>query len=53
MVSTRLEEPVFEALGDIARDQDRKIGYLVRKAVEQFVRAASRNRKLARASSGG
>lgn len=53
MVSTRLEEPVFEALEEIAQSQDRKIGYLVRKAVEQFVREASRNRKPARASSGG
>ena len=48
MVSTRLEEPVFEVLQGIARQQDRKVGYLVRKAVEQFVQMADRPQEMGR-----
>ena len=50
MVSTRLEETVFDALEEIAQDQDRKIGYLVRKAIEQFIEAAEKPQKPGRAT---
>lgn len=50
MISTRLEEQVFEALEEIAQDQDRKIGYLVRKAVEQFIEAVDKPQKPGRAT---
>ena len=53
MVSTRLEKQTFEGLKSIAQQQDRKIGYLVRKAVEQFVKITGKPKRLGRSGSGG
>ena len=53
MVSTRLEKQTFEGLKNIAQQQDRKVGYLVRKAVEQFVKMTDKPRKSGRSGSGG
>ena len=38
LVSTRLEEPTYKAVQALAQQQERKVAFLVRKAVEQFVR---------------
>ena len=53
MVSTRLETQTHEALQQIAQQQDRKVGYLVRKAVEQFVKITGKPKRLGRSGSGG
>ena len=45
LVATRLDRQIHEGLQQIAQQQDRKIGYLVRKAVEQFVQTADRPQK--------
>jgi predicted DNA-binding protein len=37
LVATRLEAQTFKALQDLAQHQERKVAYLVRKAVEQFI----------------
>lgn len=52
LVSTRLEEQTFKGLQQIAQQQDRKVGYLVRKAVEQFVQIADKPRKPGRSATG-
>lgn len=46
LVATRLEAQTFRALQDLAQLQERKVAYLVRKAVEQFIQTADlpRNR---------
>jgi predicted transcriptional regulator len=48
--ATRLDTETHEALQQIARQQDRKIGYLVRIAVEQFVELAEKRRRSVRQS---
>ena len=37
LVATRLDGATYDRLKHIAQQQDRKVGYLVRKAVERFV----------------
>ena len=37
IVATRLDPQTYKALLEIARQQDRKPAYLLRKAVEQYV----------------
>ena len=48
LVATRLEAQTHEALQQIAQQQDRKVGYLVRKAVEQFVQMADKPQRSSR-----
>lgn len=47
LVSTRLDEPTFKALQELAQHQERKIAFLVRKAVEQFVAQQREGRQAA------
>lgn len=42
LVATRLDQQTHEGLKRIAHQQDRKVGYLMRKAVEQFVQAVEK-----------
>jgi len=51
LVSTRLEEPTYKAVQALAQQQDRKVAFLVRKAVEQFVQVAGKPRGSATQSS--
>lgn len=39
LVATRLDRQTHDSLKRLADQQDRKVGYLVRKAVELFVEA--------------
>jgi predicted transcriptional regulator len=47
LVSTRLKEQTFKALQELAQRQERKIAFLVRKAVEQFVAQQREGRQAA------
>jgi len=48
LVSTRLEEPTYKAVQALAQQQERKVAFLVRKAVEQFVRGQQKERSKVR-----
>jgi len=37
MVATRIEQPTYSALKELARKEDRSVSYLLRKAVETYV----------------
>ena len=50
LVATRLEAQTHEALQQIAQQQDRKVGYLVRKAVEQYVQMVGEPRRSGRSA---
>ena len=39
LIATRLDEETVNALKGIAARKDRKVAYLVRKAVEEYVKA--------------
>lgn len=45
LVATRLERPTHDHLKRLAEQQDRKVGYLVRKAVERFIEAEKKGGK--------
>ena len=45
LVATRLETRVHHALKTIAEKRDRTISYLVRQAVERYVKEETRNHK--------
>lgn len=51
-VATRLDRETHEGLKRIAQQQDRTVGYLLRKAAEQFVQMADKGRKPARTTGG-
>jgi len=42
IVSTRIEEQTFKTLNELARREDRKLAYMVRRAVEQFVKGGQK-----------
>lgn len=42
LVSTRLEGQTYKALQELAQREERKIAFLVRKAVEEYVKAKQR-----------
>lgn len=50
LIATRLDQQTHDLLKCIAQQQDRKVGYLVRKAVEQFVQVADKPRKSVRSA---
>ncbi len=39
LVATRIDEPVHVSLKNLAKEQERSISHLIRKAVEAYVRA--------------
>lgn len=47
LISTRLDEPTFKALVELAQRQERKVAFLVRKAVEAYVQQQRGGRKAA------
>lgn len=47
LVSARLDEPTFKAMQELAQRKERKVAFLVRKAVEQYVQQQRKGRQAA------
>ncbi len=47
LVSTRLEKQTYKALQELAQREERKVAFLVRKAIEQYVQQQRKGRQIA------
>jgi predicted transcriptional regulator len=47
LVSTRLAPQTYHALQQLAQQQERKVAFLVRKAVEQYIQQQRKGRQAA------